>query len=143
MVSVLFLALALPAFEETEKNWQRSGRLSPWFFSIDTVKRIGQRGIRQDDSMRTRNPARLFHQGSTGHRRSGVFFDHLGIDFYGLSRAMAENVRANSVVQGGSTITQQLAKNLFLTNERTYVNGKSKRHFCRYGLNGISARKKY
>ncbi|HSO48624.1 MAG TPA: transglycosylase domain-containing protein, partial [Rhizobiaceae bacterium] len=33
--------------------------------------------------------------------------------------AMAENVRANSVVQGGSTITQHLAKNLFLTNERT------------------------
>ncbi len=47
------------------------------------------------------------------------FFEHFGIDFLGLTRAMAENVRANSVVQGGSTITQQLAKNLFLTNERT------------------------
>jgi len=47
------------------------------------------------------------------------FFEHWGIDFLGLARAMAENVRANSVVQGGSTITQQLAKNLFLTNERT------------------------
>ena len=47
------------------------------------------------------------------------FFDHLGIDFLGLGRALTENVRANTVVQGGSTITQQLAKNLFLTNERT------------------------
>ncbi|MEK1890808.1 MAG: PBP1A family penicillin-binding protein, partial [Phyllobacterium sp.] len=47
------------------------------------------------------------------------FFDHFGIDFLGLSRAMTENLRANSVVQGGSTITQQLAKNLFLTNERS------------------------
>src|SRR6185312_10880816 len=48
------------------------------------------------------------------------FFDHYGIDFMGLSRAMSENVRANSVVQGGSSITQQLAKNLFLNNERTF-----------------------
>src|SRR5690606_22458566 len=47
------------------------------------------------------------------------FFDHYGIDFFGLVRALSENLRANSVVQGGSTITQQLAKNLFLTNERT------------------------
>jgi penicillin-binding protein 1A len=47
------------------------------------------------------------------------FFEHFGIDFLGLFRAMGENVKANSVVQGGSTITQQLAKNLFLTNERT------------------------
>src|SRR5258708_25049117 len=47
------------------------------------------------------------------------FFEHYGIDVLGLSRAMFENVRANSVVQGGSSITQQLAKNLFLSNERT------------------------
>ena len=47
------------------------------------------------------------------------FFEHFGLDFLGLSRALSENVRANGVVQGGSTITQQLAKNLFLTNERT------------------------
>ena len=46
-------------------------------------------------------------------------FDHFGIDFLGLTRAISENLRANSVVQGGSTITQQLAKNLFLTNERS------------------------
>ena len=47
------------------------------------------------------------------------FFEHYGIDFLGLMRAMSENVRANSVVQGGSSLTQQLAKNLFLSNERT------------------------
>ncbi|MDP3896197.1 MAG: PBP1A family penicillin-binding protein, partial [Mesorhizobium sp.] len=47
------------------------------------------------------------------------FFEHFGIDVLGLFRAMSENVRANSVVQGGSTLTQQLAKNLFLSNERT------------------------
>lgn len=48
------------------------------------------------------------------------FYDHFGIDISGLMRAGAENLRAGRVVQGGSTITQQLAKNLFLTNDRTW-----------------------
>ncbi|MFZ4120311.1 MAG: transglycosylase domain-containing protein [Caulobacterales bacterium] len=48
------------------------------------------------------------------------FYSHLGIDFAGLARAAVENLRTGRVVQGGSTITQQLAKNLFLTNERTF-----------------------
>ena len=48
------------------------------------------------------------------------FYDHFGIDVGGLMRAAAENLRAGHVVQGGSTITQQLAKNLFLSNNRTF-----------------------
>ncbi len=47
------------------------------------------------------------------------FYSHFGIDVFGLARAFISNVRAGHVVQGGSTITQQLAKNLFLTPERT------------------------
>ena len=49
------------------------------------------------------------------------FYDHMGIDLRGTTRAMVANIRAGHVVQGGSTITQQLAKNLFLTPERTLV----------------------
>ncbi len=47
------------------------------------------------------------------------FYDHFGVDVFGLARAMLANARAGRIVQGGSTITQQLAKNLFLTPERT------------------------
>jgi len=48
------------------------------------------------------------------------FYSHFGVDFIGMSRAALANFRAGRVVQGGSTITQQLAKNLFLTPDRTY-----------------------
>jgi len=48
------------------------------------------------------------------------FFEHPGVDFRGLLRATLANVMAGGVVQGGSTLTQQLAKNLFLTPERSY-----------------------
>src|SRR5262249_34969835 len=47
------------------------------------------------------------------------FFFHYGIDPIGLARAVVANVLRRGVSQGGSTITQQLAKNLFLTQERT------------------------
>src|SRR5205823_3870938 len=47
------------------------------------------------------------------------FYSHRGIDPVGLARAVVSNVLRRGVSQGGSTITQQLAKNLFLTQERT------------------------
>ncbi len=47
------------------------------------------------------------------------FWDHWGLDPYGLGRAVFANLRAGRFAQGGSTLTQQLAKNLFLSSERT------------------------
>ncbi|AXK82118.1 penicillin-binding protein [Pseudolabrys taiwanensis] len=47
------------------------------------------------------------------------FYDHYGVDPLGIARALVANVLHRGVAQGGSTITQQLAKNLFLTQERT------------------------
>lgn len=47
------------------------------------------------------------------------FYHHFGVDPFGLVRAMVANIRAGHVVQGGSTITQQVAKNVFLTPERS------------------------
>lgn len=47
------------------------------------------------------------------------FYHHMGIDPLGILRAMGANIRARRLIQGASTITQQLAKNIFLTRERT------------------------
>ena len=47
------------------------------------------------------------------------FYDHFGLDLRGVARAIYVNIREGEMVQGGSTITQQVAKNLFLTPERS------------------------
>jgi penicillin-binding protein 1A len=49
------------------------------------------------------------------------FYSHYGLDPIGLARAVVANIMHRGVSQGGSTITQQLAKNLFLTQERTLL----------------------
>lgn len=114
---VVMLALAMPAFEETAKDWRAQDDFAVTF--LDRYgNEIGKRGIIQRDSVSVDEmPDHVIKAVlSTEDRR---FFTHFGIDFVGLTRAMFENARANAVVQGGSTLSQQLAKNLFLTNERT------------------------
>ena len=49
------------------------------------------------------------------------FYEHFGMDILGFLRAALTNLQAGRVVQGGSTITQQLAKNLYLSHERTVL----------------------
>lgn len=115
--SVVLLALAIPAFEETKKDWRHRGDYAVTF--LDRYgNTIGHRGIIHEDSIPIDDmPDHLIKAVlATEDRR---FFEHIGIDFIGLLRALNENARAGGVVQGGSTLTQQLAKNLFLTNERS------------------------
>lgn len=116
--SVVLLVLALPAFEETKEDWRNRGDFAVTF--LDRYgNTIGHRGIIHEDSIPVDElPDHLIKAVlATEDRR---FFDHFGIDFLGLARAMNENAKAGGVVQGGSTLTQQLAKNLFLTNERSF-----------------------
>ena len=47
------------------------------------------------------------------------FFEHFGVDIPGVLRAMLANIKAGRIVQGGSTITQQTAKNLFKRKDRS------------------------
>lgn len=49
------------------------------------------------------------------------FYEHEGIDFYSIIRAFVKNLEAGTIVQGGSTITQQVAKSFFLTPEQSYI----------------------
>ncbi len=115
--SVVMLALAIPAFEATRGDWRTQGDFAVTF--LDRYgNEIGRRGVFQLDSVPIDEmPDHVIKAVlATEDRR---FFEHYGIDFLGLARAVTENLRANSVVQGGSTLSQQLAKNLFLSNERT------------------------
>jgi penicillin-binding protein 1A len=115
--AVLMLALAVPAFRETSDDWLKRAELSVTF--LDRYgNTIGERGIRHNDTVPLEEfPDHLIKAVlATEDRR---FYDHFGIDIPGTFRAVLSNARAGGVVQGGSSITQQLAKNLFLSNERT------------------------
>jgi penicillin-binding protein 1A len=115
---LVLLTLAGPAFRETsDDDWLKKSDLAVTF--LDRYgNEVGTRGIRHNDSIPLDEfPDHLIKAVlATEDRR---FYDHFGVDIMGTFRALATNARAGGVVQGGSTITQQLAKNLFLSNERT------------------------
>jgi penicillin-binding protein 1A len=114
---LVLLTLALPAFQETSENWLKKQDLAVTF--LDRYgQEIGRRGILHDDSVKLEEfPDYLIKAAlATEDRR---FYEHWGIDPIGTLRALTVNARGGGVVQGGSSITQQLAKNLFLTNERS------------------------
>jgi penicillin-binding protein 1A len=115
---IVALALALPAFQETaDEDWLRKTEIAVVF--LDRYgNEVGNRGIKQNDAIALDElPDHLIKAVlATEDRR---FFDHFGIDIAGTARALLTNARAGGVVQGGSSLSQQLAKNLFLSNERT------------------------
>lgn len=49
------------------------------------------------------------------------FYQHMGVDPIGIARALIVNIKTGSIAEGGSTITQQLAREMFLTQERTII----------------------
>jgi penicillin-binding protein 1A len=115
---VVVLALAIPAFQETANDdWLKRGDLAVTFQDRYGIE-VGKRGIKHDDAVPFEELPDFFVKAvlATEDRR---FYSHFGIDVVGTIRALTVDAKASGVVQGGSSITQQLAKNLFLSNERS------------------------
>ncbi len=113
------LTFAQLVFAETTDDWLKKQDLAVTF--LDRYgQEVGRRGIKHDDSVSFDQLPQYLIQAvlATEDRR---FFEHFGVDIMGTLRALTVNARASNVVQGGSSITQQLAKNLFLSNERTLL----------------------
>lgn len=115
---VLMVALALPAFDATATGEFNKAEDYSVVFLDRFGTEIGRRGIRSDDSVALADMPDYLIKATlaTEDRR---FYDHFGIDVVGTLRALVSNAGGNSGTQGGSSITQQLAKNLFLSSERT------------------------
>ena len=129
---LIVLAFALPSLEATnDPSWRTASQYSVTFLDRNGAE-IGKRGILFSDTVPLEElPDHLIKATlATEDRR---FFDHFGIDVLGTGRALAANAQANDVVQGGSSLTQQLAKNLFLSSERSF-NRKLKELFIAFWL---------
>jgi penicillin-binding protein 1A len=115
--ATLALALAMPAIETTALDWRDQGDYAVTFLDRNGNE-IGRRGIRQIDNVPLgKMPDHMIAAIlATEDRR---FNSHFGIDVLGRARALLENLRAEGIVQGGSSITQQVARLLHLNNDRT------------------------
>ncbi|MEO6394792.1 MAG: PBP1A family penicillin-binding protein [Devosia sp.] len=116
--AVFVLALALPAFDATASGQFNKAEDISVVFLDRYGQEVGRRGIRTDDSYPLDKLPDYFVKAAlaTEDRR---FYEHFGVDVFGTLRALVSNAQGDGSLQGGSSITQQLAKNLFLSSERT------------------------
>ncbi len=111
------LAFALPPFSGLGDVWNKNREFAITFTDAKG-EIIGQRGIRQDDTIPLSEiPPQLIK--AVLATEDARFFDHFGVDVIGTTRALLHNTQSSGSKQGGSSITQQVAKNLFLSPERT------------------------
>jgi 1A family penicillin-binding protein len=117
LLTVLGLGLIWAGQQAYAVNKLRRGVGDTWFHSAD-----GKRWFRLDDQRHdvalSAISKHLQHAfvAVEDHR----FFSHTGLDPIALSRAVVRNVQSPGTVEGGSTITQQLARTLFLSNRKSY-----------------------
>jgi penicillin-binding protein 1A len=111
------VAFALPSFTGVGDVWNRGRDYAVTFTDINGEV-IGKRGVLQDDAIPLEEipPHMIQAVLATEDLR---FFDHFGVDIIGTARAAMRNAKSDGPPQGGSSITQQVAKNLFLSPEQT------------------------
>ncbi|MEK4072397.1 PBP1A family penicillin-binding protein [Paenibacillus sp. FSL M7-0656] len=92
---------------ETSKVYDRNGQL------------MGELSIQKLEPVKEDDIPELVKQAfvATEDKR---FYDHQGVDIWSIGRAAVKDVMARSMVEGGSTLTQQLAKNMFLSRDKTF-----------------------
>lgn len=117
ITGLCLLAYAARDLPPVDSFWGQSRPVSVSI--VDRHKReILTRGAKEltPVSMKTLSPHLRNAVLATEDRR---FYTHVGVDPLGLARALQVNLKAGRTVQGGSTLTQQLAKNVFLTSDKT------------------------
>ncbi len=105
-------------FDALKINNSKSRNYSYEILSSD--KKILKKLSRKFDVLDNKNSIPFFIKYSFISGEDKRFFDHNGIDFIGLSRAFINNLRSGYVREGGSTITQQVARLIFLNNDLSF-----------------------
>ncbi len=114
----MMLGLAQPAFDVVSKGELLEYSKYAFVFVDQDGNEIGKRGVLRSDTVPLEEMPDHFIKSllATEDRR---FFEHFGIDVLGTLRAVVEDVKQSDARQGGSSLTQQLAKNVFLSSEKS------------------------
>jgi len=112
---VLYYSIGLPDINSLPQNSRVINNLQVRYSNKKLIKKYGS--VSDNSAIYSELPIPLIEAlVATEDRR---FFEHHGVDIFGISRALYINTKEGRIKQGGSTLTQQLAKMMFLSRERT------------------------